>query len=266
MKAKEFIKEAYGDSTSLLNKIRAQQGTPTADNPEGRAELRRREQERQNQDEVARRRHAAMIAQLDSLYAVEREIAAVARMRAQGVSAEELDRVMNQAFDRYQQRWQQHHPADPQATPEEKRSAEEMKQQAEVYMGQAQRVDQPAQVSNEDMRRMAELAGVPIKEEWNANMGDIYEAANTAARSFYCIGILTNRAFQQREDPQGELSERLADVDEYREDAEMAMDDLRRLGASLTYNPNSPRMFMLDVPNMESYTFDVREIVDTAVN
>jgi hypothetical protein len=105
-----------------------------------------------------------------------------------------------------------------------------------------------------------------IKEEWNANMGDIYEAANTAARAFYCIGILTNRAFQQREDPQGRLSEQLADVEEYEEDAEMAMDDLQRLGASLTYNPNSPRMFVLEVPKMEPYTFDVKEIVDTAVN
>jgi len=263
------IEEAYGDSTSLLNRIRAQQGTPTADNPEGRAELRRREQERQNQDEVARRRHAAMIAQLDSLYAVEREIAAVARMRAQGVSAEELDRVMNQAFDRYKQRWQQHHPADPQATPEEKRDAEEMKQQAEVYMGQAQRVDQPGQLpapANEELSRVAKLAGVPVKEEWNANMTEIYEAANTAARAIYCIGILTNRAFQQQEDPQGELSERLADVEEYQEDAEMALDDLRNLGATLTYNRNSPRMFTLNVPKMKPYVFDIRDIVNSAVN
>jgi hypothetical protein len=117
-------------------------------------------------------------------------------------------------------------------------------------MGQAQRVDQPAQ----------------LKEEWNANMTEIYEAANTAARAIYCIGILTNRAFQQQEDPQGELSERLADVEEYQEDAEMALDDLRNLGATLTYNRNSPRMFTLNVPKMKPYVFDIRDIVDSAVN
>lgn len=263
------IGEAYGDSDSLLNRIRAQQGTPTADNPEGRAELRRREQERQNRDEQARRDHQDLMAQLNDIYVLEKEIAAVADMKRQGISTEELDRALNQAFARYKQRWGQHHQYDPRATPEEKRDAEEMKQQAEVYMGQAQRVDQPGQLpapTNEELSRVAKLAGVPVKEEWNVNMTEIYEAANNAARAIYCIGILTNRAFQQQEDPQGQLSERLDDVEEYQEAAEMAMDDLRDLGATLTYNRNSPRMFTLNVPKMKPYVFDIRDIVDSAVN
>lgn len=263
------IEEAYGDSSSLLNRIRAQQGTPTADNPEGRAELRRREQERQNRDEQARRNHQDLMAQLNDIYVVEKEIAAVREMQRQGISAEELNRVMNQAFARYKQRWNAHHPQDPQATAQEQQQAADLQQQAEVYMGQAQRVDQPGQLpapTNEELSRVAKLAGVPVKEEWNANMGEIYEAANTAARAIYCIGILTNRAFQQKEDPQGELSERLADVEEYQEDAEMALDDLRNLGASLTYNRNSPRVFTLSVPKMKPYVFDVRDMVDSAVN
>jgi hypothetical protein len=269
MKAKEFVKEAYGDSTSLLNRIRQQQGTPTADNPEGRAELRRREQERQNRDEQARRNHQDLMAQLNDIYVLEKEIAAVREMKRQGISAEELDRTLNQAFARYKQRWNAHHPQDPQATPQEQQQAADLQQQAEVYMGQAQRVDQPGQLpapANEELSRVAKLAGVPVKEEWNANMTEIYEAANTAARAIYCIGILTNRAFQQKEDPQGELSERLADVEEYQEDAEMALDDLRNLGATLTYNRNSPRMFTLNVPKMKPYVFDIRDIVDSAVN
>lgn len=254
MKAKEFVKEAYGDSTSLLNRIRQQQGTPTADNPEGRAELRRREQERQERAEQDRRNHQNLMAQLNDIYVLEKEIAAVREMKRQGISAEELDRVLNQAFARYKQRWNAHHPQDPQATAQEQQQAADLQQQAEVYMGQAQRVDQPGQLP------------APIKEEWNANMGEIYEAANTAARAIYCIGILTNRAFQQKEDPQGELSERLASVEEYQEDAEMALDDLRDLGASLTYNRNSPRVFTLNVPKMKPYVFDVRDMVDSAVN
>ena len=194
------------------------------------------------------------MAQLNDIYVLEKEIAAVREMKRQGISTEELNRTLNQAFNRYKQRWGRHHQYDPRATAQEKRDAEEMKQQAEVYMGQAQRLDQPAQLS------------APIKEEWNPNMGEIYEAANTAARAIYCIGILTNRAFQQKEDPQGELSERLADVEEYQEDAEMALDDLRNLGATLTYNRNSPRVFTLNVPKMKPYVFDVRDMVDSAVN
>ena len=105
-----------------------------------------------------------------------------------------------------------------------------------------------------------------IKEAWDANMAEIYEAANNAARAIYCIGILTNSAFRQKEDPRGELLDRLDDPEEYQEAAEMAMADLRDLGATLTYNRNSPRMFTLNVPNMKPYVFDIRDMVDSAVN
>jgi hypothetical protein len=115
----ESVQEAYGDSTSLLNRIRQQQGTPTADNPEGRAELRRREQERQRQDELSRQRHGDLMSQLNDIYVLEKEIAAVREMKRQGISAEELDRTLNQAFSRYKQRWNAHHPQDPRATPQE---------------------------------------------------------------------------------------------------------------------------------------------------
>jgi len=404
MKAKEFVKEAYGDSTSLLNRIRTQQGTPTADNPEGRAELRRREQERQRQDELSRQRHGDLMAQLNDIYVVEKEIAAVREMKRQGISTDELDRTLNQAFDRYKQRWNQHHQYDPRATPEEKRNAEEIKQQAEVYMGQTQRVDQSGQLpapanealarmaeladvklnealnpnlgkilaaankfassvanmkiyvddlfathlkfggltafvdyykkhftdkdyanakqevararqeleqlgvkinynesfptdftlnipgqsqpysfniikllkdsmdtfstksTNEALSRMADLAGVPLKEEWNANMGEIYEAANDAARALYCFGVLTNPAFVRSEGSYAQqLLKVLGDPEDYEEAAEMALSTLSEYSARLTYNRNSPRMFTLHVPNMEPYTFDVKEVIDTAV-
>jgi hypothetical protein len=177
---------------------------------------------------------------------------------------------MNQAFDRYKQRWQQHHPADPQATPEEKRDAEEMKQQAEVYMGQAQRVDQPGQLpapANEELSRVAKLAGVPVKEAWNANMGEIYEAANSMALAVYNLAILSNPAFRKREDSDGRLYATLQkfDPEDFEDTKELSQRDLADHGAKLTYNANNPRMFTLHVSKMEPYTFDVKEVVDTAV-
>ena len=122
--------------------------------------------------------------------------------------------------------------------------------------------------TNEDLSRMADLAGVPLKEAWNANMGKIYEAANLMAIAVYNLFILSNPAFRKREDPDGRLYATLQEFDpeNFEDTKELSRRDLADHGAKLTYNANNPRMFTLNVPKMEPYTFDVKEVVDTAVN
>jgi hypothetical protein len=121
---------------------------------------------------------------------------------------------------------------------------------------------------NEDLSRMADLAGVPLKEAWDANMGKIYEAANMMAVAVYDLYILSNPAFRKREDPDGLLYATLQkyDPEDFEDTKELSRRDLADHGAKLTYNANNPRMFTLHVPKMEPYTFDVKEVVDTAVN
>jgi hypothetical protein len=122
--------------------------------------------------------------------------------------------------------------------------------------------------TNEDLSRMADLAGVPLKEAWNANMGKIYEAANSMALAVFDLFILSNPAFRKREDPDGLLYATLQkyDPEDFEDTKELSRRDLADYGAKLTYNANNPRMFTLHVPKMEPYTFDVKEVVDTAVN
>ena len=78
---------------------------------------------------------------------------------------------------------------------------------------------------------------------------------------------MNNPTFRKREDPQGQLYAVLQnnDPEDYLETAELNQRDLADHGAKLTYNSSSPRMFTLHVPNMKPYTFDVKEVVDTAV-
>jgi predicted HTH domain antitoxin len=120
---------------------------------------------------------------------------------------------------------------------------------------------------NEDLSRVAELAGVPLKEAWNANMGKIYEAANSMAVAVYDLYILSNPAFRKREDPDGLLYATLQKMDpeDFEDTKELSRRDLADHGAKLTYNANNPRMFTLHVPKMEPYTFDVKEVLVTAV-
>jgi hypothetical protein len=121
---------------------------------------------------------------------------------------------------------------------------------------------------NEDLSRVAELAGVPLKEAWDANMGKIYEAANMMAVAVYDLFILSNPAFRKREDPDGLLYATLQkyDPEDFEDTKELSRRDLADYGAKLTYNANDPRMFTLHVPKMEPYTFDVKEVIHTAVN
>ena len=121
--------------------------------------------------------------------------------------------------------------------------------------------------TNEDLSRMADLAGVPLKEAWNANMGKIYEAANSMAVAVYDLFILSNPAFRKREDPDGLLYATLQkyDPEDFEDTKELSQRDLADHGAKLTYNTNDPRMFTLHVPKMEPYTFDVKEVLVTAV-
>ena len=121
--------------------------------------------------------------------------------------------------------------------------------------------------TNEALSRMADLAGVPLKEAWNANMGEIYEAANSMALAVYNLAILSNPAFRKREDSDGRLYATLQkfDPEDFEDTKELSQRDLADHGAKLTYNANNPRMFTLHVPKMEPYTFDVKEVVDTAV-
>lgn len=121
---------------------------------------------------------------------------------------------------------------------------------------------------NEDLSRVAELAGVTLKEAWNANMGKIYEAANSMALAVYDLYILSNPAFRKREDPDGLLYATLQKMDpeDFEDTKELSRRDLADHGAKLTYNANNPRMFTLHVPKMEPYTFDVKEVLVTAVN
>jgi hypothetical protein len=55
------------------------------------------------------------------------------------------------------------------------------------------------------------------------------------------------------------------DPEDFEDTQELSRRDLADHGAKLTYNANNPRMFTLHVPKMEPYTFDVKEVVDTAV-
>jgi hypothetical protein len=121
---------------------------------------------------------------------------------------------------------------------------------------------------NEDLSRVADLAGVPLKEAWDANMGKIYEAANSMAVAVYDLFILSNPAFRKREDPDGLLyaTLRKMDPEDFEDTKELSRRDLADYGAKLTYNANNPRMFTLHVPKMEPYTFDVKEVVYNAVN
>jgi hypothetical protein len=121
---------------------------------------------------------------------------------------------------------------------------------------------------NEALSRMADLAGVPLKEAWDANMGKIYEAANSMALAVYDLFILSNPAFRKREDPDGLLYATLQkyDPEDFEDTKELSQRDLADYGAKLTYNANNPRMFTLHVPKMEPYTFDVKEVLVTAVN
>jgi hypothetical protein len=100
---------------------------------------------------------------------------------------------------------------------------------------------------------------------WNANMGEIYEAANDAARALYVVGVMTNPVFAQSEGAFAQQILKTAyDLEDYEESAEMAMSTLSEYGARLTYNRNSPRMFTLTMPRVNPHTFDIREVVDSA--
>jgi len=100
---------------------------------------------------------------------------------------------------------------------------------------------------------------------WNANTGEIYEAANDAARALYCLGVLTNSAFARSEGGYAQqLLQVLGDPEDYEESAEMALSTLSEYGARLNYNRNSPRVFTLIIPKMPAHTFDIREVVDSA--
>lgn len=100
---------------------------------------------------------------------------------------------------------------------------------------------------------------------WDANTGEIYEAANDAARALYCLGVLTNPAFARSEGAYAQqLMSRLGDPEDYEEAAEMALSTLSEYGARLSYNRNTPRVFTLSIPKMPAHTFDIREVVDSA--
>lgn len=100
---------------------------------------------------------------------------------------------------------------------------------------------------------------------YNANMGQIYEAANDAARALYCVGVLTNATFARSEGAFAQqLLQQLGDPEDYQEAAEMAMSTLSDYRAGLTYNRNSPRMFTLTVPGTNPHTFDIRDVVDSS--
>jgi len=105
----------------------------------------------------------------------------------------------------------------------------------------------------------------PVAKAWNPDAGEIYEAANDAARALYCLGVLTNPAFARSEGGYAQqLSQILGDPEDYEEAAEMALSTLSEYGARLTYNRNSPRVFTLTIPKMPAHTFDIREVVDSA--
>lgn len=109
--------------------------------------------------------------------------------------------------------------------------------------------------------RIDEVAG----KGWNANMGEIYEAANDAARALYCYGVLTNPAFARSEGAFAQqLVQVLGDPEDYMEAAEMALSTLADYGSKLTYNRNSPRVFTLHMPRVNPHTFDIRDVVDSA--
>jgi len=106
----------------------------------------------------------------------------------------------------------------------------------------------------------------PVNKAWNSNTGEIYEAANDAARALYCLGVLTNPAFAQSEGAFAQqLLRTLGDPEDYEESAEMALRTLSEYGARLNYNRNSPRVFTLVIPKMPAHTFDIREVVDSAM-
>jgi hypothetical protein len=110
--------------------------------------------------------------------------------------------------------------------------------------------------------KINEVAG----KGWNPNTGEIYEAANDAARALYCLGVLTNPAFAQSEGAFAQqLLKTLGDPEDYEESAEMALSTLSEYGAKLNYNRNSPRVFTLTIPKMPTHTFDIREVVDSAM-
>jgi hypothetical protein len=101
---------------------------------------------------------------------------------------------------------------------------------------------------------------------WNSDTGEIYEAANDAARALYVVGVMTNPAFAQSEGAFAQQILKTAyDIEDYEESAEMAMSTLSEYGARLTYNRNSPRVFTLTIPKMPTHTFDIREVVDSAM-
>ena len=149
--------------------------------------------------------------------------------------------------------------------------AEREREHSLTTLGQQQQheltMQQQQQAQRESIERIAKLAGVPLQEAWNPNMVEIYRAANEMATALYSLAILNNPAFRKREDPQGQLYAVLQnnDPEDYLETAELNQRDLADHGAKLTYNSSSPRMFTLHVPNMKPYTFDVKEVVDTAV-
>lgn len=100
---------------------------------------------------------------------------------------------------------------------------------------------------------------------WNPDTGEIYEAANDAARALYCLGVLTNSAFRNSEGAYAQqLLNVLGDPEDYEEAAEMALSTLSDYGARLSYNRNSPRVFTLSMPSVNPHTFDIRDVVDSA--
>jgi hypothetical protein len=106
----------------------------------------------------------------------------------------------------------------------------------------------------------------PVNKAWNSNTGEIYEAANDAARALYCLGVLTNPAFVRSEGAFAQqLLRTLGDPEDYEESAKMALSTLSEYGARLNYNRNSPRVFTLVIPKMPAHTFDIREVVDSAM-
>lgn len=110
--------------------------------------------------------------------------------------------------------------------------------------------------------KINEVAG----KGWNPNTGEIYEAANDAARALYVVGVMTNPAFAQSEGAFAQQILKTAyDIEDYEESAEMALSTLSEYGARLNYNRNSPRVFTLTIPKMPAHTFDIREVVDSAM-
>ena len=110
--------------------------------------------------------------------------------------------------------------------------------------------------------KINEVAG----KGWNPNTGEIYEAANDAARALYVVGVMTNPAFARSEGAFAQQILKTAyDIEDYEESAEMALSTLSEYSTRLNYNRNSPRVFTLTIPNMPAHTFDIREVVDSAM-